>query len=314
MNNSTDNELLDLLDKIRKIGSNRAYMFEEAFISSKLNRRIAISSRWQGYSYAGSAADTAIGSIYVSLPSGAAPYDTYDVCVGNNHYTCSDADDIVNFIKSHVSQFDDMIIDDMKHSRRLYKSFAYMRQNGTCSHQINVYDNESTSDVYKKVLSGSQGITSSDKMAISRKGNARIARRLVRIAMELQEGRARTAASQRLSGDYGDIEVLFEGQVAFIVKRWNTFPHPIWVPDLKREIDEFKSKCVALIGAFAKALPYSQGLKMLAGYAGNDSFYEWEWRDQWIYTGSIMLFQPGEKQTVMGICRDNGIKTVDRNI
>lgn len=188
MDNSTDNELLGLLDEIRRIGPNRAYMFEEAFISSKLNRRIAISSRWQGYSHAGSAADTAIGSIYVSLPSGAAPYDTYDVCVGNHHYACSDADDIVDFIKSHVQQFDDMIIDDMKHSRRLYKSFSYTRQNGTFSDPINVYDNESTSDVYRKALSGSQGITSSDKMAISRKGNARIARRLVRIAKMLVAG------------------------------------------------------------------------------------------------------------------------------
>ena len=143
--------------------------------------------------------------------------------------------------------------------------------------------------------------------------NTRIAGELMSIAKELAGTRGRTAASPRLSGDFSDIEVLFEGQTAFIVKRWSTFPQPIWVPELKGQIDEFKGKCAALIDAFSKAVPGDQRIRMLVDYARNDSFYEWEWRDQWIYTGSIMLFYPGEKDAIMALCRDNGIKTVEGN-
>ena len=126
------------------------------------------------------------------------------------------------------------------------------------------------------------------------------------------DGQRGESMNDSASGDFSDIWLLDEGGPGVhFVRNWNTFNQPMFIPELKSEIDSFKAKCCALLNVIAKALPGSVIGQLLDHFAKDDA-YEWEWNDRWIYTVTIPASKE-EKKVIAEICKKSGVKVPGLN-
>ena len=131
--------------------------------------------------------------------------------------------------------------------------------------------------------------------------NVKVAKELVKLAKTLAGQEKRVASKS-------DIYVLFEGNAMFVVRKWNTFPQPIFVDELKKEINTFMNDVQQLMGDLAKLLPTEPVLRVAKDRYASESSFEWEWQEQWIYTTAIPLLSTSSINTVCSYCQKNEIR------
>ncbi len=71
-------------------------------------------------------------------------------------------------------------------------------------------------------------------------------------------------------------KVVYENDTLLFVKEFSSFSEPIWVHDLKKEIEEFKQACISICSQLDINQDFAKHLQ-------NDERYEWSWRDQWLF-------------------------------